>query len=54
MRLLRAGLTQRQIAARLGIKPRTVYGHVARIREKTGATTTAAALARAQGRAPSR
>jgi DNA-binding CsgD family transcriptional regulator len=45
--LLRDGLTQRAIARRLGISRRTVEAHVAHIRAKTGAATTAAALARA-------
>jgi DNA-binding CsgD family transcriptional regulator len=46
--LLRGGLTQRAIAKRLGISRRTVEAHVAHIRAKTGAATTAAALARAR------
>jgi DNA-binding CsgD family transcriptional regulator len=44
------GLTQRQVAERLAISPRTVEAHVAQIRRKTGSATTATALARAASR----
>jgi DNA-binding CsgD family transcriptional regulator len=36
MRLLGEGLTDKQIAERLFVSPRTVQNHLARIREKTG------------------
>lgn len=50
-RLLKRGLTQRQVADIMEISPRTVEHHVAKIREKTGLATTAAALSRVGARA---
>ena len=37
LRLVAQGLTDRQIAQRLYVSPRTVQNHLARVREKTGA-----------------
>ena len=49
-RLLDEGLTQVEVAERLDIAPRTVWYHVAAIRRKVGAKTTAAALSRVRAR----
>lgn len=48
--LLDDGLTQQQVADRLGISVRTVWHHTERIRAKTGQTTTAAAVSHARVR----
>jgi DNA-binding CsgD family transcriptional regulator len=42
--LLGDGLSQKDAAAELGISRRTIEGHLARIRRKTGAPTTAIVL----------
>lgn len=49
-RLLAAGLTQAEVADALGIHVRTVEVHVARLRQKMRATTTAQAVSRARAR----
>jgi DNA-binding NarL/FixJ family response regulator len=48
--VLAAGLTARGVAARLGLSPRTVENHRARILEKLGAANTAAAVGQAYRR----
>lgn len=50
-RLLDAGLTQAQVAERLGITTRTVEEHAARLRAKTQATSTRQAVSRTRTRA---
>jgi two-component system response regulator DevR len=45
--LLGEGLTMRQIGRRLGISPRTVESHVAKLYRKLGVATRVQALARA-------
>lgn len=50
-KLLRGGLTQSEIAARLGISIRTVETHAANIRAKTGQPTSAVAAFHARVRA---
>ena len=42
--LLAAGLTSKEVARRLGLSPKTVENHRARVLEKLGATNTAAAV----------
>lgn len=49
-RLLADGKTQAEVAEILGIHRRTVEGHVARIRFKTGSTKTRIAVPRARTR----
>lgn len=41
-KMLADGLTQRQIAHKLGIKDRSVYNHTQRMRERTGIYSTTA------------
>ena len=43
LRLMTHGLSSRQIAARLGLSPRTVERHVADLYERTGVSSRAAA-----------
>lgn len=45
-RLLAKGLTQRQVAERLGLHRRTIDAHVKAIREKAGFDSTREAVAR--------
>lgn len=49
-RLLDRGLTQGEVAVRLGISRRTVEGHAAKLRSKLGVETTRKAVSRARGR----
>ena len=49
MQWLAAGKTDRDIAAILGISPRTVHKHLQRIYEKLGVETRTAAVLRALG-----
>lgn len=51
-RLLSQGLTQQQIAHRLGIRPGTVYKHSENMRRRAGvnSTTTIAIKAMTEGR----
>ena len=42
--LLAAGLTSKEVARRLGLSPKTVENHRARVLEKLGAVNTAAAI----------
>lgn len=47
------GLTQKEVADRLGISVRTVEDHVEQLRIRTNARSTVSALSRARARAPS-
>ena len=47
LRLLAAGLSDREVAARLGISPKTVEKHVGAVLRKTGAASRTAAAVRA-------
>ena len=51
-RLLAQGMTQQQIAHRLGIRPNTVYRHTDNMRRRAGvdSTVTIAIKAMAEGR----
>jgi DNA-binding CsgD family transcriptional regulator len=51
VRLLDRGMTQAEIAEVLGIHRRSVEDHVAKLRKKTGSTTTRQALSRVRPRA---
>lgn len=48
LRLLAAGLTNKEIAVRLGIAPATVKIHVSRLIEQLGATNRTDAVSKAQ------
>jgi DNA-binding CsgD family transcriptional regulator len=45
LRLVAAGQTDKEVAAALGLRVRTVNAHVARIRRKLGVSSRAAAAA---------
>lgn len=49
-KLLDRGLTQGEVALKLGISRRTVEGHAAKMRAKLGVDTTRQAVSRARGR----
>ncbi len=51
--LLSRDMTYTEIAAELGISPRTVEFHAAELRRRTGSRSNVAAVSRARGRAPS-
>jgi DNA-binding NarL/FixJ family response regulator len=50
LRLLAAGLSDREVAARLVISPKAVEKHVGAVRRKTGTTSRTAAVVRALDR----